>query len=75
MQSPAAWVVQAELHRSSGAKRRRHQDDKAGAVYGSGSRLLTAQILASDHTHLCWSGGSGLAPTACHLVHSAGQEW
>jgi len=29
MQSPAAGPLQAELHRSSGAKKRRHQDDKA----------------------------------------------
>jgi len=29
MQSLAAWVLQAGLHRSSGAKKRRHQDDKA----------------------------------------------
>jgi hypothetical protein len=30
MQSPAAEALQAELHRSSGAKKRRHQDDKTG---------------------------------------------
>ena len=29
MQSPAIEALQAELHRSSGAKKRRHQDDKA----------------------------------------------
>ena len=36
MQFPTAWVLQAELHRSSGAKKRRHQDDKAG-WYTAGS--------------------------------------
>jgi hypothetical protein len=29
MQFPAAEALQAELHRSSGAKKRRHQDDNA----------------------------------------------
>jgi len=29
MQSPVAGALPAELHGSSGAKKRRHQDDKA----------------------------------------------
>jgi len=32
MQSAAAWALQAELQRSSGAKKRHHQDDKAEGI-------------------------------------------
>jgi len=44
MQSPGAWALQAELHGSSGAKKRRHQDDKAEWYAAIPKSILTRFI-------------------------------
>jgi hypothetical protein len=88
MQSPAARALQAELHRSSGAKKRRHQDDKGGMVRSDSCRLYfpckVFQKRRSDEAaglagRFCFGGaGTGVQThSECSLLqflHPAGEQ-
>ena len=79
MEFPSAQSLQAELHRPSGAKERRHQDDKSlRNPYGVGRILASAYrtppVRGEDRVHLrhlknqCFKRISFL-PAAADLGH------